>query len=179
MSSCTSKDYERMDRLAISIYKDYSLNQFPIDIYKLCNKMGIRLYKYSSFDGDNLELLKKKSNDGFYIPTTSGAAIFYNDINPCEERIRVTIGHEIKHFVCNDTGEDDKEEKLADHFARFLLCPTPYLIYFKIFDIFNIMSVFQISYQAARCAHNALLGRQNYYKDKIFDYEKPLIKMFI
>jgi len=179
VSNCIGEDYEKLDRMVISIYQDYNLLEFPIDIFKLCKRMGLKLFKYSSFEGNNLKLLKKKSNDGFYCPTPDGPAIFYNDKGHTEERIRMTIGHEIKHFVCNDVTEDDKEERMADHFARFLLCPTPFLVYFEISSVFEIMDTFQLSYSAATSAQNALKGRCNYYKNKIFDYEQPLIKLFI
>lgn len=61
----TKKDYEAMDKLAIDIYVDYGISSFPLDIYDLAKKMGVKLIKYSLFDDVQRELFLKKSTDGF------------------------------------------------------------------------------------------------------------------
>lgn len=174
-----SNEYEKIDRLVIDIYHDYNLTSFPINVFDLCKKMGIKLLKYSSFNEEYVNLLKKKSKDGFSFILPNGPIIFYNDYIESDERIRMTIAHEIKHIVCEDKKEDEKVERLANHFARFLLCPTPYLVKFGIDDIFQIMDMFHISYKAARNASGAMLNRVSKFGNKIFNYEKSLVDLFI
>lgn len=175
----TKKDYKTIDKLAIDIYVDYGITSFPLDIYGLAKKMGAKLIKYSSFDDDQRELLLKKSNDGFFVDSPKGPLIFYNDRIEYQGKINLTIAHELKHFICKDEKEDEDSEKLADHFGRFLLCPTPYLIYSGIDDIYEIMDMFGLTYSAAINAHNATINRKHYYGNKIFDYEQALVDLFI
>ena len=94
-------------------------------------------------------------------------------------KINLTIAHELKHFICKDEKEDEDSEKFADHFGRFLLCPTPYLIYSGIDDIYEIMDMFGLTYSAAINAHNATKKRKHYYGNKLFDYEQALVDLFI
>lgn len=175
----TKKDYEAMDKLAIDIYVDYGISSFPLDIYDLAKKMGVKLIKYSLFDDVQRELFLKKSTDGFFVDSPKGPLIFYNDCIEYQGKINLTIAHELKHFICKDEKEDEDSEKLADHFGRFLLCPTPYLIYSGIDDIYEIMDMFGLTYSAAINALNASENRKYYYGNKIFDYEKSLVDLFI
>ena len=175
----TKKDYETMDKLAIDIYLDYGLTTFPIDINDLARKMGVKLIKYSSFDDKQRELLLKKSIDGFFIDSSNGPLIFYNDRIEYQGKINLTIAHELKHYICKDENEDEDSEKLADHFGRFLLCPTPYLIYSGIEDIYEIMDMFGLTYSAAVNASNAATRRKHFHGKKIFEYEQSLIDLFI
>jgi Zn-dependent peptidase ImmA (M78 family) len=171
-------DYKRLDKLAISIYIDYNLNSFPIDVFDLAKRMGIKVLKYSAFEGEMQELLLKRSKDGFYSPSPNGPLIFYNDFINNEFKIRMTIAHEIKHYVCQDTEEDNELfEKEAKHFARYLLCPIPYLIFKNILSVFEIMDTFGLSNEAATNALSNVNNRTNRYGDRIFDYEKPLLEL--
>lgn len=174
----TKDDYEKMDRLAISIYLDYGINTFPLDINDLAKKMGVKLIKYSSFDDDQRELLTKKSIDGFFVDSSNGPLIFYNDCIEYQGKINLTIAHELKHYVCKDEFEYEDSEKLANHFGRYLLCPTPYLIYSGIEDTYETMDMFGLSYTAATNALSAAENRKYYLGDKIFSYEQPLIELF-
>lgn len=172
-----NEEYEELDKLAIAIYLDYQLNRFPIDVMALSRNMGIQLIPYSAYEED-MELLKKKSRDGFYCPRANKPMILYNDRDFSERRIRVTIGHEIKHYVCEDTEDNPEKDPLATHFGRYLLCPTPILIYLGIDDVYTIMEMFDIGYEASGYALRAAENRRLRYKDRIFEYEKPLIELF-
>lgn len=175
----SKEDYEKMDRLVMDIYFDYRINSFPIDIYDLAKKMGVKLIKYSSFDDEQRQLLIKKSDDGFFVNSPNGPLIFYNDLIAYQGKINLTIAHELKHYICKDETEDEDSERLANHFGRYLLCPTPCLIYFGIDNIYEIMNTFGISYSAAQCAISALSNRKVHYGKKIFDYEQSIIDVFI
>lgn len=168
-----------MDKLAIDIFLDYGLTNFPLDINDLARKMGVKLVKYSSFDDNQRELLLKKSIDGFFVNSPNVPLIFYNDRIEYQGKINLTIAHELKHYICKDENEDEDSEKLADHFGRFLLCPTPYLIYSGIEDIYEIMDVFGLTYSAALNALNAAIRRKSFYGRKIFEYEQSLIDLFV
>lgn len=58
------------------------------------------------------------------------------------ERQRCTIAHEIKHVVYREDNPTEKEETLANHFARVLLAPSCLVMFFK--DKFNFYELFSI-----------------------------------
>ena len=175
--------YQELDALAIDIYVDYGINSFPLDKKELCRKMGILLIPYSSYEGKDLQLFKKKSKYGFCTFGSNGCTptIFYNDSvadlgSPAT--IKQTIRHEIKHFACGDTDDDDEFDDLAEHFGRYLACPTAYLVAKRITDVNAIISTFDVSATMARNIISGLTNRINQYGYRIFDYEKPLLELF-
>lgn len=172
-------EYERIDKLAIDIYVDYELNEFPIDAKTLCKRMGMNLVPYSAYEGENRNVLYKESTEGSfsYGATQLNPVSFYNDGNDSVYgNIRQTILHEIKHYV--DEDEDDSEDDLAEHFARYMACPTPYLIWKNITDVNEIISTFGVSATIAGFVSKSVKNRIDKYGNKIFDYEKPLIDLF-
>ena len=57
------------------------------------------------------------------------------------------------------------------------MCPIPILIKRGINDIATIMSDYNVSYDAAKNVLSNLNNRRKYYRNKIFNYEKPLIDL--
>ena len=47
--------------------------------------------------------------------------IYYNDEYDSEGAIRLTIFHEIKHYVFNEDVSNEEEDDLADFFARYFI----------------------------------------------------------
>lgn len=171
--------YEKIDKLAIDIYVDYGLNKFPIDEKSLCKKMGISLIPYSAYEGKNRNVLFNISAEGFlsYGSTKLKPIIFYNDgADAVYGNIRQTILHEIKHYV--DEDKDDSEDDLAEHFARYMACPTPYLVWRNITDVDEIISTFGVSASIARNVSKSVKNRIDKCGFKIFDYERSLIDLF-
>ena len=176
-------EYDRLDKLAIDIYVDYGINSFPLDEKELCRKMGIMLIPYSSYEGEDLEVLKKKSFYGFWSMGGNGYTplIFYNDSledlrSPAT--IKQTIRHEIKHIADGDMEDDPENDDLAEHFGRYLACPIPYLVAKKITDVNVIIATFEVSATMARHVASAVTRRINRYGDRIFEYELPLLELF-
>lgn len=172
-----NKDYRIIDEEVVNIYEDYGLTSFPINVYELCKKMGIKLFKYSSFEGEDKKILLKKSYDGFFTKSPVGYCIFYNDQIENNEQINMTIAHEISHYVFEDECENEIVESYAKHFARYLLCPTPYLIHKEMFNYLDIMYTFEITKTAAINASNSALNRYEAMGDRIFDYEQPILEL--
>ena len=171
-----SKDYEQMAQLAIEIYLDYGISEFPIDEKKLCKKMGILLLPYTDFPKEILDI----SNDAFLIPATKSHSpmILYNDKIVSQGRQRFSIFHEIKHYANGDTNKFNRyDEDMADYFARYMMCPIPILIRREINDIATIMSNYNVSHDAAKNVLTNLKNRRKRYKNKIFDFEMPLINL--
>lgn len=177
----SGSDYDKMAQYAISILCDYNIKEFPLDEKVICKKLGIKLVPYSAYTGDNLALIFKKSNDAFYIPPTryTPPTIVYNDLVASEGRKKLSVFHEIKHYVCNDKEECLYNDNMADYFGRYIMCPIPYLIMLDVDDKFTIISDFGLSDEAAGNALSNIRNRKNVYGNKIFDYEKPLIELLL
>ncbi len=177
------KEYDRLDKMAIDLYVDYGITSFPLDEKELCKKMGIMLIPYSSYDGENLQLLNKKTQYGFWTMGGNGYTpmIFYNDnIDELHSpaTIKQTIRHEIKHFLDGDIIDEPEFDDLAEHFGRFLAAPIPYLVAKNITDINVIISTFGVSATMASNISSAVNNRIKKYGKTIFDYEKPLLNLF-
>ena len=171
-------EYERMARLAINVIMDYGICEFPVDMDKLIRKMGINLIPYSVYGRDSVEILLKRSKDGFYLPRSDEfeATILYNDdltINT-KARIESTKGHEIKHILEGDL--DDEEDDLADYFSKYLRCPIPYAIHLKIRNELELISKFGLSNEQAGIVIKNINTRKKAFGNKIFDYEAELIE---
>lgn len=174
-----SGDYDKTAQTAIDIYVDYGLKTFPIDEKDVCIKLGVKLVPYSAYSEDKQVLFRKKSKDGFFFPQTgiTPPTIFYNDKVKSFGRQRFSIFHELKHYVSNDRDDSEFNDEMADYFARYMMCPVPYLIKAGINDKLTLISDHLISDEAADNVLRNLRNRRAIYGDKIFPYEKPLIDL--
>lgn len=170
--------YEEICKEIINIYLDYGFCEFPLDEKKVCNKMGIALVPYSSYGKENQKLLRKKSRNGFFVKGTSeiSPTIYYNDNRESEGEIRFTIFHELKHFVYNEDSDDNDKDDLADFFARYFMCPIPYLLLKGLKSLNEVISFCGVSKSAAANVTSNLENRKSRYGYQIFDYEIPLIE---
>lgn len=143
--------------------------------------MGVSLIPYSARGPEAKELLLKKSEKGFFVRGTyeSTPTIFYNDYDVTVREIRYTIAHEIKHYVYDECDDDSENDDLADYFARFFLCPIPYLIVKGILCPNDIVSHCKVSLWAASNAASAIRNRMNRYGYTIFDFEISLLEHLI
>lgn len=174
-----SNDYNKVAQLVIDIYIDYNIRVFPIDEIDVCRKLGLRLIPYSSYSDKEKELLRKRSEDGFFTAATKTTpnAIYYNDSTASYGKIRYTIFHEVKHFVNGDKDDLAYNDNMADYFARYFMAPIPYLIKMGIDDELTLISGHKLSTEAAIYAIRNVSHRKARYGNTIFDYEKPLIDL--
>lgn len=171
----SSEAYDEIAKIVIGIYEDYNITSFPVSAYELCKNMGIRLVPYSELPFDGTKI----SDDAFLIPPSIeySPQIAFNDKMRTTERIRFSVFHEIKHYVCNEYDYSCRDEDMANYFARYIMCPIPILIYRDIDDAYSLERNFGVSSEAAWNALSNVRNRRNKYGDKIFDYEKPLIEL--
>ena len=172
-------DYDAMAKLAIDIYIDYRITRFPVNEKDICDRLGIKLVPYSAFTEECQFLFRKRSNDAFYVPATQRTppTILYNDSIKSYERQRYSIFHEVKHYANNDQDDSDYNDDMADYFARYFMCPIPYLIRRSIYDLLTVVSDHRMSEEAARHTLSNVRNRIARYGNKIFEYELPLISL--
>ena len=168
--------YDEIDKVIIDIYMDYDIKTFPIDEKEVCKKMGVVLKPYSGFSWNGRVLLRKKSQQGFFIRESKECppTIYFNDRQQSEGAKRFTIFHELKHYVFEDI--DDEKDDLADYFARHFMCPTVYLMLKGIDTPESIISFCGTSREAAENACSAINKRRKKYGMKLFPYEVELVR---
>lgn len=171
-------DYKKIMALVSDLYMDYGFKSFPINEKHVCKKLGIKLIPYSEFDLEAQQLFKKASQDAFFIPASinNPNLILYEDRIASEGRKRFSIFHEIKHFVNGDAENNQYNEDLANYFAKYFMCPTPYLIAKNITDRYTICSEFNVSMEVAGYIEDNINKRISRYGNTIFDSEKALIR---
>ena len=170
--------YDEIKKVIIQIYLDYDIKGFPIDEVEVCKKLGVALIPYSEYGDAGKLLLLKKSKHGFFVKASKGRppTIYYNDKYESEGAIRLTIFHEIKHYVFNEDSDDEEFDDLAEFFARFFLCPIPYLMIKKYDTVNEIVSVCHVSFEAAGYVCKNITNRKRHYGNKVFEYEVPLLQ---
>ena len=179
----SGKEYDEMAKLAIDVIRDYDLCVYPLDAFEVCKKLKINVIPYSSYDEKKKKKLIDLSKDGFCVPRVKNGRpiIYYNDdlsIIISKSRIQSTIFHEIKHILCNDKSDDDKDD-LADYFSKYIRCPIPLLIYLDMAEINDVITAFEISYEQAYYVINNIENRKRVYGSQIFDYEVPLLETIL
>lgn len=183
-----STKYERMARLAIDIYIDYNITEFPTNAKDIAKRMGFDFIFYSDLDEKTRALMIKLSDDGVNYPHMTGPncirTIYINDTIQSNGRKDTSGFHEIKHIVEYDCETDDEElneenEDLANFFGKYMKCPIPYLIYCGYDNEFDIMSKFGVSQEMAKNVLKSMRGRIKKYNNSIFDYEVPLLELLL
>ncbi|MCR5593327.1 MAG: toxin [Saccharofermentans sp.] len=174
-------EYDEIVKEIIPIFIDYDIKSFPLDLERICRLLSVSLIPYSECGPEAKELLLKKTKKGFFVRGTheSTPTIYYNDYEVTVGEMRYTISHEIKHYVYDECNDDNKDDDLADYFARFFLCPIPYLIVKGILTNNDIASHCKVSITAASNAASTIRNRISSFGYKIFDYEYPLLEHLI
>lgn len=183
----TKDRFDEMVLLAQSVLLDYGCYTFPVNVYGLANKIGMSLIPYSTLAPRKRERLLgvQGTERGLTISEVSNGNVayctYYND-DYSEAARRYTIAHEIKHIVSGDIekSEDsftDKDECLANYFAKCLLAPQSIIITRGYRTKEEYVEHFGISYDAAEIWHQTTEKRKYCYgAHYLFDYEKPFIK---
>lgn len=158
-------DYERIKGIVGDIYEENAdlLNSIPINVEKLAEKMGFIIKHTCNIIKENpdklstyFEINEEKTIYGFSVfdEKSQRFVIYVDNLNAKENKQRFSIAHEIGHIVLNHRENSFENEKEADYFAGYLLCPDCVCIEDKIFNKINcglkyLMSWFGISLDTA------------------------------
>lgn len=185
MVEVNKEQYDKMAHLALDVLSDYGFFSFPLDIFALAKKIGMNLIPYSTLTiAQYMKLYHKYDmNLGFTVPRTKNGHIvydtYYNDVDIQEPRQRFTIAHEIKHVVSGDCHKKyltEKDEALADFFAKSLLAPQPIIIHEGLNSPEEYVDRFRISQQSAEYCYSATENRKSVFgKTFLFDYEQEFL----
>lgn len=181
----SGKDYQRVDEMALRLRIDYCHFEKRLDVFKLAKQLNMILIKYSSLTDEQLEVItsKEELKDGFTIfKKKNGEYEFYTFYNDSigDARIRLTIAHEIKHVVFLEENPTEKEEDLANHFARYILAPSCLVMpYIDRIQVIKLVYDFDISYEAACNAYKSAKSRIYGNKSDLKDFEKEFIAEYM
>lgn len=141
--------------------------EMPVNLGKVCQGLGIRLY--TTHEGYPIIKALGLGNsatcsDGFAYRDDQLKIIFYARAVP-KERRRFTVAHEIGHLALEHDGSDaEREEREASRFASHLLAPSCVLRGVGAYDSGRIMRLCGMSYTAARIAAERMM--RSAYKER-------------
>ena len=175
-----------MTRLTLDVLSDYEFFCFPLDVFSLAEKIGMKLIPYSTLTLEQYMTLYHKydMNLGFTVSRSENGYIeydtYYNDVDIQEPRQRFTIAHEIKHVVSGDCHKKyltERDEALADFFAKSLLAPQAIIIQEGLSSPEEYVERFHISQQSAEYCCSATEHRKSAYGETfLFDYEREFLE---
>lgn len=177
--------YEIIKKRAVKMFLDNDIRCIPIDCFEICQKMCVKLKKYSHLTPEALLKAKNISEDGFCILIEEGPEpfvslqwyIFYDDTKS-RERIRFTIMHEIGHIVLEHTEHSELAESEANFFAKYSLAPPPLVHKIKPEDYMDISDAFDLSRECAYYAMSFYDKWLRYGNSEYLNYEIELLSLF-
>lgn len=169
---------EEIKRLAVRILKKCNISSYPIDCFKIADRLCFVKMPYSAMPKRALPRALELSDKGFTCrhPITDTPIIYYNDAFDSAVT-RFTVAHEIAHNVLGHVEESDFVDQEANLFAKFMLTPPVIL---KILDLTpsGVESVFGVSISAAVYALKYMANRFMYGPKEYTDYEIELLAIF-
>ena len=172
------KRCEEIKRIVVKMFQDYGVSCVPINGFEIAAKMGIKVIPYSAFPDVVRCLMIKKSEDGFSVELDSGEwRIYYNDAKDYG-RVNNTIMHELGHIVLDHTEDSELAEKEVKFFAKYALAPPVLIHKFKLTDVYEVMRIFEISFEAAAYAYDYYQKWLEYGSCEYTDYELVTLNLF-
>lgn len=135
-------DYGYLYQCILKAYKDYGINAFPIDGFRLIQQHGFKVKKYCELTPVKRAACWKLSEDACLIENT----LYYNE-SAFHRRIVFTIAHELGHHFLETSREDD-----ADEFASHFLAPRILIHKYGYQTADQIHDTFGLSYAASNRA---------------------------
>ncbi len=171
------KIYNKFEALVASQFTKHNIKSLPIDPFAIAKSEGMIVRPYSLLPEEATIMLTSNEQDGFsyYDPDIEKAIIRYND-SQSFYRQKFTIAHEIGHILLGHRHGSVLAEHMANHFAGYLLAPSPLIHVMNCEDWFDVMDKFEISDE---CAYYRFISYRNWAKYQIDKaYERRIIKQF-
>ena len=146
----SKQQYEFIEQSILDTFESVGINTFPVNVFELCQKLKIRVMKYSDYPSELIDY----SDDAFslYNPKKQEYVIVYNDTIE-STRVNFTIMHEIGHIQLDHEKRsltDTDKETEADTFAQKALAPMGVILKLGLKTDVQISSMFQVSLPCAR-----------------------------
>ncbi|MDD2434452.1 MAG: ImmA/IrrE family metallo-endopeptidase [Bacilli bacterium] len=185
----TNSRYEEIKKEIANVIEDYNITSFPVNVFELANKMGIKIVYASSIIDKNPgkvdEYFFLRLPDAYLqIDKREGEIKMYVDnLGTRVSRQRFSIAHEIMHFILNHREQNEKNESEANFGATYMLAPTSVSLipgaYDELYrDLSKISPFFGISLQTARITMRYVDNRIQYGPKYVLSYEKTINEHF-
>ncbi|WP_031420218.1 ImmA/IrrE family metallo-endopeptidase [Lachnoclostridium phytofermentans] len=126
----------------LSVFKECSINNFPIDCWDIINQYGYKVKRYSELKPKKQEACMGLSDDANII----GDTVYYNE-SKSTNRIRFSLMHELGHVILKSDNESE-----CDKFASHIIAPRIAIHYSKCKNAIDVTKIFILSDQASRIA---------------------------
>ena len=79
------KRYEEIKRIVVSLFTELNLYNVPVDCFKICELLGLRVIKYSEVKEQKRKACKEFSKDGFFLKRKRMVKVFlkFTMMIPC------------------------------------------------------------------------------------------------
>jgi len=166
--------YREIEKNIADLYEEYGIVELPIDPYKIVEKMGYELVEINE-NNEFYSLMIAKEIDALTVETNEEKKIIYRN-DQKEGRIKFSIAHEIGHIRMGHREESMLANKIANHYAAYLLVPEVLIYCCKCDDYFDISEIFDVTLE---CAMNCFDSYQNWMMFSSYRaYEKRIISQF-
>lgn len=168
----TDDRYERIKRKVVDFIKKNNIDTYPLDCYKICEKLNIPLVKYSSLNKDERDFVESKSGDAYIVKTNDNkpVGIVYND-DAKELRIPTNLAHELGHIGMGHKEHSMLADVEADFFGVYFLAPNPLMERYDIQSFEDVYNKFNVSMQVAINAFNRYTIWKRWRKKNNRNYE--------
>ena len=146
--------YEEIKTSVVEMLAHIHITGYPLHTKSVIRSLGGIVVPYSSLADETKKRFGHAfSKDGFQLTKNGRLYVFYND-DIGVGRYRYTLMHEAGHFWLGHTCASELAESEADFFAKYSLAPPVLVNYFGCNDYIHLMSIFQLSEEAAEYAWN-------------------------
>jgi hypothetical protein len=147
-NSIIPRDYEKIERTVVDLYKSLNIRSVPINPYDVAVKCGYKLVPFSSLKAEAREFLRTREISGASIKKENVFNIYYDNAQ-MERRQRFTIMHEIGRIKLGHKEDSVYAEKCANHFASYALAPSSLIMKFGCEDFIDVAEKFHVSDECA------------------------------
>ena len=139
--------YRKIEKDICKLYKEFNIEKIPIDICDIAEKMGYEVIPVHK-DDPIYGILVEKECDGLMIELRDRKVIYYK-ADQTKGRQRFTIAHEIAHIRMGHYEESDLANRIANHYASYLLAPEILIFLTKCNDYIELAEVFNVTLDCA------------------------------
>lgn len=170
---------EELRTLAADLIEDFGVTEYPLGIWDLLRRLGVRLIPYSALPAWLRKWTIRCYPDAVTIfPEDFNPArtiVFYNDA-VSRGHVRFTLAHELAHLVLqhSGTGEDIYEHE-SDFLANYLLGPAPLVLRDSSLDEHVIKRDFDVSYSCALAIRDRTRKRKQWGPRSFTEYEERIL----
>ena len=166
--------YREMETNIANLYEEFGIDKLPVDPFHIARKMGYNLVEIDK-NHELYEMLIEKGTDALTLEIEGKKYIVYLDDRKIG-RQRFSIAHEIGHIRMGHKEESALANRIANHYAHYLLVPEILIYALKCDDYLEVVNHFNVTDD---CAMNCFSDYDNWLSIPSYrEYEERILKQF-